>query len=146
MDYEQTPPDQTTNPNASFELDNFNLNTNEWNLSTPEQSRRALGSSAIDHTQNSPEQSPALGQITPSFPPGYAPVESAPAPIDVATKTLSPEFFAVSTVRKKADTDQNLSLADARVIDFAVDNLGRNGNIADFYEQIRADVAEGGKQ
>lgn len=174
MDYGQTSSDQTTDLNSDFELDNFNLNTNEWGLSTPEQSRRALGSSAINHTPNtaietaipteagdtpishssgyapvaheainrqtSYEQSPALGQITPNFPPGYQPpVENVANVENTAPIPDAPDYSALSTVGQKVQTNQSLNSNDVKIIDSAITSLGSSGDIDTFYEQIRAD-------
>ncbi len=175
MDYGQTSSGQTTDLNSDFELDNFNLNTNEWGISTPEQSRRALGSSAINHTPNTAieaatptdtgdtpvshsssyapvahealnrqtpyEQSPALGQITPNFPPGYQPpVEDLVPPQATQTaQATATSPYNLSSIAQKAQANQNLSSNDVKTIDSAVADLGRSGDIDTFYEQIRAD-------
>ncbi len=170
MNYGQTSSDQTTDLNSDFELDNFNLNTNEWGISTPEQSRRTLGSSAINHAsettiettaptranddlaphssdfasatyetparQNSYENTPALGQITPNFPPGYQPpLETSTSP-QITTTTHS----GLLEIAQKAHNDQSLSLSDAKTIDSAIADLGHSSDIDTFYEQIRADA------
>lgn len=170
MDYGQTSSDQTTDLNSDFELDNFNLNTNEWGISTPEQSRRTLGSSAINHAsettietaaptradddlaprssdsasvsyeaparQNSYENTPALGQITPNFPPGYQP----PLETSTSSRTTTIAHSNLSEIAQKAHGSQGLSLSDAKDIDSAIADLGRSSDIDTFYEQIRADA------
>ncbi len=170
MDYGQTSSDQATDLNSDFELDNFNLNTNEWGISTPEQSRRTLGNSAINHAsetaietaaptranddlaprssgsatvphetparQNSYENTPALGQITPNFPPGYQP----PLETSTPSQTTTTAHSNLLEIAQKAHGSQGLSLSDAKTIDSAIADLGHSGDIDTFYEQIRADA------
>ncbi len=158
MDYSQTPTNQMADPNfqpnrqftlenpapegSNFELDQFNLNTNEWNLSNPESSMsqqpertERLGSSAIAGAIH--EQPPVLGQITPTFPPGYDP---APSPTPETVQEAVQETANLATIRQKLQADRGLNSADVKIIDSVVADLNRSGDIDNFYEQIRADA------
>ncbi len=158
MDYSQTPTNQMADPNfqpnrqftlenpapegSNFELDQFNLNTNEWNLSNPESSMsqqpertERLGSSAIAGAIH--EQPPILGQITPTFPPGYDP---APSPTSETARETAQETVNLATIRQKLQTDRGLNSTDIKIIDSVVADLNRSGDIDNFYEQIRTDT------
>ena len=131
MDYGKTP---------NFELDNFNLDTNEWQNTTPARNPRTIGNRIISTPENSPFQTPEqLGEVVPSMPPGYEQPgpqqpgpETPPAPLGVEPAIAVP---AIDEAALK--TDDRLDPRAVKVVDEAIHKLNQDGNIADFYDTAR---------
>lgn len=132
MDYGNTP---------NFELDNFNLDTNEWQNTTPGRDPRAIGNRIISTPENSPFQTPdQLGEVVPSMPPGYEQPGPAPeaAPGPEMPPAPSNAEIAVPAIDEAAlKTEDRLDPRAVKVVDEAIHKLNQDGNIADFYDTAR---------
>ena len=130
-----------------FDLDQYNLDTDEWDYS-PEHDARALGNKVISSpetlttsTAETPK-SPEPSQISPSMPPGY-PHEPESLQTHLSPASVEPPADSpITSLAQKAQSSEKFTYHDAKIVETSVvSELAQTGDIASVYEEVRVSSA-----
>ncbi|MBR3248440.1 hypothetical protein IKF89_00170 [Candidatus Saccharibacteria bacterium] len=140
-----------------FDLDQYNLDTDEWDYS-PERDARALGNKiisspntpnipgAIDTTPPEVKNLPNTEQAPPLMPPSYP---QEPALPQAQTSPDAAELSMDSPIAllvKKAQSSEKFTYHDAKIAETSINSeLAQTGDIATVYEEIRASSVPAGE-
>ena len=116
-----------------FDLDKYNLDTNEWSYS-PERDARTLGSKIISSSEA--EVHPAPAPDPSLMPPGFSQEPSMPSPAQASpeSSTNSP----IAPLVQKARSSEKITFQDAKIVETSVNSeLNQTGDIASVYEEVR---------
>ena len=145
MDY------QEDKQNSSIDADRPNLGGDEalWGDTTPERDPRSIGNAAISRPEQDPfplessPQSPELGQIINLEMPPSATLEGVPAtspgstPEQPSSESSPSTHPLISSVHDQIKSTGKITDHDVKIVKDRILKLNQDGNIADFYEEIR---------
>ncbi len=131
-----------------FDLDQYNLDTDEWDSSTkPQHSSNTLGNKAISASESarsiSETNTSNLGQIIPTMPPGYTEPEATGLTESTKTKdTKSTSSHHISFKRNHVMSGENLSQKAVNFLQDRGKKMNDDNDAAAYLDDIDSIKAE----